>query len=1758
MLTKAKRVLSFILVCVAALALPFTNDLSLRVSAAQSEALKVGVLTLDGLYDPMRQNDFTDKYLSEFLVRSGYNTEMTPRDTANTVIPMPVMIDMLDGGSVDMLVGVAKQQGQGKTLQFSRQSIGMVRLCVTAPNDERTAGLFGDNGTEISATQLSGKNIGFVMDWYGNELFAAFAKERDFIYNPMNFNTEDELRAAVNAGSVDAAVYPQYLITANDRVIIEYGVVPLYIATNDAESGGLDVMHLVNSANERITAESPTALSEWLNTALETDDYDLPPMYAAEPLTQEDKDYAQKASSVAIAFEGSSAIGGRFADLKDEFTESYIRLLAEKTGLPFTYRQQDMGTALQQLSPDVGTLHAVAGVDSRAAISDATISLPYTSVTYTLIVNESADLSVDNPVIALKTGMSAEACDAARYYENESVNNTYATYYDAAIAVQQGRATFAYLPHTIARIIMNDPEFDNVYVIVLPWDTKSLSIAVTNLRDNALANIINKGITIINSNMPEYSSLTFNEFAASTTKIDNVNDSQTYMFVAAVAVGVAAAAIFIVMYVIRRRHKIRKENDRTYDPLTKALTLQGFVEEGDELQLWYKNEAFSVLHLNIRGFKYINDVYTQRKGDEILIAMAEKIRDTLKGNGIFARTDADNFLILMRAGTQNDVLRFLTTLKAECAVLFNVRENDLHFEVYCGIFIGTPGGDMTITEKVSRAAIALRRASESKRNYVIFEERMRAEVVRESEIVRSMHDALATGEFTFFLQPQHHIKRHDKVLSAEALVRWIRPNGIIIFPGDFIPIFERNGFVVELDRYIYEQVCMFCAAHLDEPWFENFTIAVNVSRLDLYKSDFLEYYIGRKKFYNLPDHCIELEFTESLAFEDYATFKSMIERLSEEGFSTSLDDFGAGSSSLNVLKELSVDVLKMDRLFFIEEDESDENRNNSVISSVIAMARGLGMRVVAEGIEISAQIDFLRRIGCDVVQGFVYSRPLPQDRFIEYVKSFHGFAGFSHANSLLPTFVDDTPEVAKQKYVTTLNFVGAMVFEVDLDRDCFSMTSLGSGEYYFPVTGGSYTDDFIEYMKMQVHEDDMFGVSTMMSLQNLTACFYRGDASLVYEFRARVYAQELERFTDSFAWHQLTVCRIETSDPTRFLAMIFVRNVQERFDREQESKRAQEMLTIAIKAMRGQIYEIDVTTNKLTIIDQTAARGGFILKGGSAYEQFGVYIESYVHQDDRATIRRLCNQSVVKQFFLSDSDNAGVEYRALNDKGVYVWKALSFVKNPDMPGKVMMIVQDMSGIKNIDLSRESNGGLGGIGILDVLFTAVFVADFSRNLFNVVRSHNKDYYVMDGLSIDSARHYFSQQSQIIQDYNGMFAEMLTEDRLMPLFDGEVGEVCCEFTDYFNADGQGKRHYIHVTLENEITRTVVIMLREVSAGSPSGQNNMFFNSSATDALTGVSTEAVFRAKSDLFLSGEGEDGKHALVVMDVDGLSGINDRYGEIFGDMALCEMVRRLRVALGKENLFARVGGGTFAMLIKNSADRRRGIELVVNLMRVPVRDVTISCSIGLASYPEHGGDISDLYRNACMALAAAKAAGRGKSEVYEAGMVHPEFNVHEKSTAAIESDARYGRAVTDNLVNILQKSSDANQALYAALCHIGLTLGAERSFMFECDETGAFVSLREWKSDEAMDFDLSASPAAAEEFARYAPMLRGGAFTETDIIDGGGFTVRCALKHGDQTMGIIGFTGKTIITNRDNIAAAARVLGLFLSRNDSRETAGSR
>ena len=238
--------------------------------------------------------------------------------------------------------------------------------------------------------------------------------------------------------------------------------------------------------------------------------------------------------------------------------------------------------------------------------------------------------------------------------------------------------------------------------------------------------------------------------------------------------------------------------------------------------------------------------------------------------------------------------------------------------------------------------------------------------------------ALSEGQFQPYFQPKFDIQHGDRLAGAEVLCRWIHPEKGMIPPGQFIPVFEKSGLIMQLDRYMFEQACSWYRRYLDEGG-ARINLAVNVSRAGLLREDFVDYYVRIKEKYGIPDGAMELEVTESLALGGEELLCQLVCELQAHGFTCSLDDFGAGFSSLGLLKEFDVDTIKLDRSFFLN---MSGRKAKDIIASLVELAGHLQVRTVAEGIETPDQVEYLRSIHCDMVQGYVFSKPLPIPEFM--------------------------------------------------------------------------------------------------------------------------------------------------------------------------------------------------------------------------------------------------------------------------------------------------------------------------------------------------------------------------------------------------------------------------------------------------------------------------------------------------------------------------------------------------------------------------------------------------------------------------------------------------------------------------------------------------------------------------------------------------------------------------------------------------------
>lgn len=627
--------------------------------------------------------------------------------------------------------------------------------------------------------------------------------------------------------------------------------------------------------------------------------------------------------------------------------------------------------------------------------------------------------------------------------------------------------------------------------------------------------------------------------------LEYAKENRPFMILMILSITLAVFILLLLFILMRRNYFTKINENKNYDSLTGARNYHKFLDDAEKLINSDSGLRYAIIESNLKNFKYVNEMFGYDEGNAVLIYLKDVIDSLLNQNEVFGRVNGDNFVILMSYHYEHDISQRLDVIRKKMLDFDRSVEANYTITFVAGIYCINDNRDtMTVKEMVERANMAQISVSSSPDDeFLFYEEQMRINILKENEIVKNMREALLNNEFHIYLQPQHYIQKNDMIFSAEALVRWVKKDGKIISPGEFIPIFEKNGFIVDLDRYIFEGVCRFIRRSLDTKAIEtNLSIAVNVSKIDLYQRDFTKFYSDVKNYYNIPDGMIELEFTESTVFDDYNTFKKIMKELKMQGFKCSLDDFGAGSSSLNVLKELPVDVLKMDKLFF--NTIEDEKRNNSVIASVVAMARGLDMKIIAEGIEDIEKVNFLRKIGCDIVQGFVFSKPMPMEKFPQYARTFISYDTpvFSDKYDPLTAQFDVNDNVNIKLFMSVLKFVNAFVLSIDLDSGEFRSVSTELSKLFQMPESGDYPSYLKQYTKTHVYDEDRDTLYNGCSLQAIISCFYRGDENIYIEYRAKnAFNQQCYDF------YSATVMRMYTGRSKQIRALLMIKKSNSNF-----------------------------------------------------------------------------------------------------------------------------------------------------------------------------------------------------------------------------------------------------------------------------------------------------------------------------------------------------------------------------------------------------------------------------------------------------------------------------------------------------------------------------------------------------------------------------------------------------------------------------------
>ena len=747
----------------------------------------------------------------------------------------------------------------------------------------------------------------------------------------------------------------------------------------------------------------------------------------------------------------------------------------------------------------------------------------------------------------------------------------------------------------------------------------------------------------------------------------------------------ATFLFFFVLVVIAYRYykNITETSNRIKsiaftDPLTGYANYAKFKEDVEALLKEDPEKKRYMGCLDLVGFRYINDAFGYDAGDEILIQVTHEINDLLdKDDELFARLSGDKYVILTsRDFSDIDNEMFINKLSDRISSIGPLAKSHIRLEVQMGFYEIKPEdiNDLSVNALYDRCLMALLTIEHTDSGVALYDESIYNEQLERKDIESRMHQALKDGEFRVYVQPKYRTN-NGKLAAGEALIRWVDPNKGIVPPIKFIPLFEQNRFVHDIDLYVMEVISRFQRMRLNEG-LPVVPISLNISPVEITMPGFRDSYISIKEKYDIPDKLIELEFTEGIFFDNEVLFKDVITDFHNHGFTCSMDDFGSGYSSLNILKDLPVDTLKLDKLFFRESDNTARDR--SIIRSVVAMARSLNIKTVAEGVETLDVVDFLKLIGCTLIQGYIYSKPLPLTEFEEKLntESIDTDDEFELDFDKFEVVPLDMP--LANSIDDTLRRTYAAILEINAGGNLYHMYYPGDSDVKFDVVPergfyASFCDDIIP---KYVHPKDLEHIKHIMNPINLTAHFKKNN-ELDVEYRHM-------RKDGSYSWMKLHVIKASggRSDSQIFFGYF---NVIDDYKETEESLNvAQNRFSAAYNNLNGVVFELDINTGKCDVLE-THSNLLAAVKDVHEYDQlFGFIMELLLHPDYKQTLLNYCTLDYLRSHFTTSANQPShtVEVQAKPSRKTsrYNFYRATFSAQAD-PNKILLTVEDITEIK---------------------------------------------------------------------------------------------------------------------------------------------------------------------------------------------------------------------------------------------------------------------------------------------------------------------------------------------------------------------------------------------------------------------------------------------------------------------------------------------
>ena len=504
-----------------------------------------------------------------------------------------------------------------------------------------------------------------------------------------------------------------------------------------------------------------------------------------------------------------------------------------------------------------------------------------------------------------------------------------------------------------------------------------------------------------------------------------------------------------------------------YDELTRLYGKTTFERLAQERLMQDVHQEYGLVDIDIEHFKLFNDWYGIQEGDHLLMYISYQIRKKVQElNGIATRIGGDEFVMLLPQAACD-----VKKLEPEIIGWIQNYDASIKFLPTVGIYM-IQDKTLPIAQMCDRAAIA---AASRKGNYAsrvaVYQDSMKKLIENRQEVLFGVKNGLDNREFVVYYQPQVSA-RTNRILAAEALVRWQHPQRGLLPPGEFIPILETSGFIYKLDSYVWEEVCRFLHDRLMKK-LPVVPVSVNVSRVDMLQFRLCEVFTALIKKYEIPSRLLEIEITESAYAENFDQLIATVNELRACGFTVLMDDFGSGYSSLNMLSNIELDILKID-MKFLDTSNHQNTRNSSILESITSMGRWLGLRMIAEGVETHEQVDRLLNLDCEYMQGYYFYKPMSREHFCELLADAGRIDVRGMQAKRLPSIdLEDLFHKDITSEAMLSNILGGIaLYEIEDDTH---LQILMVNDRYYRITGCNAVDlqERSRLITRQIHPEDM-------------------------------------------------------------------------------------------------------------------------------------------------------------------------------------------------------------------------------------------------------------------------------------------------------------------------------------------------------------------------------------------------------------------------------------------------------------------------------------------------------------------------------------------------------------------------------------------------------------------------------------------------------------------------------------------------------------